>query len=104
MPIDGRFPDVQRVITRIDQVQPVEPSFVDPELQVRGQAAMALHYGDKKGTTYPMLQQGTNAALIHNGQNDAVCVVMPMRKDGLAYQGFQFDLPAPIIAPHLKAA
>jgi hypothetical protein len=106
MPIDGRFPDVQRVITRHDQVQTVEPSFVDPELQVRGQAAMALHYGDKKGTLYPMLQQGSSAALIHNGMNDAVCVVMPMRKDGLTYQGFQFDLPAPIVAdePYLKAA
>lgn len=105
MPIDGRFPDVQRVITRHNQVQPAEASFVDPELQVRGQTALALHYGDKKGTTYPMLQQGTSAALIHNGQNDAVCVVMPMRKENLTYQGFQFDLPAPIMAEtHLKAA
>ena len=104
-PIDGRYPDVQRVITRHDQVQPVEPSFVNPELQVRGQAAMALHFGDKKGTLYPMLQQGTSAALIHNGTSDAVCVVMPMRKDGAEYQGFQFDLPAPLAAvPYLKVA
>lgn len=104
-PIDGRYPDVKRVITRRDQVQELAASFVDPELQVRGQSAMALHYGDKKGTTYHMLQQGNNAALIHNGQNDAICVIMPMRKDDLTYQGFQFDLPNPImIEPALKAA
>ena len=80
-------------------------AFVDPDLQVRGQTALALHFGDKKGTLYPMLQQGTSAALIHNGTNDAVCVVMPMRKDGAEYQGFQFDLPAPLaVAPRLKIA
>ena len=104
-PIDGRYPDAQRVITRRDQVQPMTPAFVDPDLQVRGQTALALHFGDKKGTLYPMLQQGTSAALIHNGTNDAVCVVMPMRKDGAEYQGFQFDLPAPLaVAPRLKIA
>jgi len=104
-PIDGRYPDVQRVITRRDQVQPMAPAFVNPDLQVRAQAALALHFGDKKGTLYPMLQQGTSAALIHNGTNDAVCVVMPMRMDGAEYQGFQFDLPAPLqAAPHLKVA
>jgi DNA polymerase III sliding clamp (beta) subunit (PCNA family) len=106
MPLDGRFPDVQRVITRHDAVQPAEPSIIDPELITRGQAAIALHYGAKKSKVYPMLQQGSSAALIHNGMNDAVCVVMPMRIESQAYQGFQFDLPAPIVAdePHLKAA
>jgi hypothetical protein len=104
-PIDGRYPDVQRVITRRDQVQPMAPAFVNPDLRVRGQAALALHFGDKKGTLYPMLQQGTSAALIHNGTNDAVCVVMPMRMDSAEYQGFQFDLPAPLEAvPYLKVA
>ena len=104
-PIDGRDPVVQRVITRRDQVQPMAPAFVNPDLQVRGQAALALHFGDKKGTLYPMLQQGTSAALIHNGTNDAVCVVMPMRMDSAEYQGFQFDLPSPLEAvPYLKVA
>jgi len=104
-PLDGRYPDVQRVITRRDQIKPVEVAFYDPDFLVRAHAAMALHYGDKKGKTYTMLQQGSSAALIHNGLNDAVCVVMPMRDGGAEYQGFQFDLPAPLqAAPHLKVA
>ena len=104
-PLDGRYPEVQRVITRRDQLQPATVSVIDPDLVVRAHAAMALHYGDKKGFTYPMLQQGNSAALIHNGQNDAVCVVMPMRGKDAEYQDFQFDLPAPLqAAPHLKVA
>jgi len=104
-PLDGRYPDVQRVITRRDQIKPAEVAFCNPDLLIRAQAAMALHYGDKKGQPYTMLQQGSSAALIHNGQNDAVCVVMPMRDGGAEYQGFQFDLPAPLqAAPHLKVA
>ena len=104
-PLDGRYPDVQRVITRRDQLQPATVSVIDPDLVVRAHAAMALHYGDKKGFTYPMLQQGNSAALIHNGQNDAVCVVMPMRGKDAEYQSFQFDLPAPLqAAPELKVA
>ena len=104
-PLDGRYPDVQRVITRVDQVQPVEVAFCDPDLLVRAHSAMALYYGDKKGTTYCMLQQGRSATLIHNVASDAICVVMPMRGKDAEYQGFQFDLPAPLqAAPHLKVA
>jgi hypothetical protein len=106
-PLDGRFPDYSRVIPGIGQVQPesANPGHFDYALIVRGNDALNAYYGGKT-KVYPLEQRGNDAAVMHNGENVAVVVVMPMRiKDVAGYQGFNENLPdALAVAPVLAAA
>ena len=105
MPLDGRFPDYMRVIPRFDQVQSDQvASQFDYSLLVQGNDAMIAYHDAKGSTVYPLVQRGNDCGMIHNGENTAVVVVMGMRvKDIGAYQGFNEDFPAPLVAA-LKAA
>jgi hypothetical protein len=104
-PLDGRFPDYKRVIPRMDQIQtaPVAPGNFDYALIVRGNDALNAYYGGKT-KVYPLEQRGNDSAVMHNGENVAVVVVMPMRiNDVNGYQGFNENLPdalaaAPVLA------
>jgi hypothetical protein len=92
--LDGRFPDVARVIPRPDQVYKGENrAYIDPDLLIRGRDALRVFYHDKK-SDYPIQQTGLDGkgcSVMHNGAYDAVVVVMPMRVNELTYQGINRD-------------
>ena len=89
--IDARFPDISRVVPARDAFSEIKASYFDPELLVKGNEALAMYYGDKKGKVFPLSQRGDYSGAIHNNQNDAVVVVMPMRNDAGNYQGLNPD-------------
>jgi len=89
--IDARYPDISRVVPSRDSFSELKPSNFDPELLVKGNEALAMFYGAKKGKVFPLHQRGNDSGTIHNNQNDAVVVVMPMRSDIGTYQGLNPD-------------
>jgi hypothetical protein len=89
--IDARYPDISRVVPSRDLFSELKPSNFDPELLVKGNEALAMFYGAKKGKVFPLHQRGNDSGTIHNNQNDAVVVVMPMRSDIGTYQGLNPD-------------
>jgi len=89
--IDARYPDISRVVPSRDLFTELKPSNFDPELLVKGNEALAMFYGAKKGKVFPLHQRGNDSGTIHNNQNDAVVVVMPMRNDPGTYQGLNPD-------------
>ena len=109
-PLDGRFPDYSRVIPKPDQVYPENSmaehgaAHFDYSLLVRGNDALNAYYG-VKSKMYPLEQRGDSAAVMHNGENVAVVVVMPMRiKDVNGYQGYNDNLPDALAAAPVLAA
>jgi hypothetical protein len=88
---DARYPDISRVVPPRDAFSEQKISYFDPELLVKGNEALAMYYGDKKGKIFPLSQRGDSSGAIHNNQNDAVVVVMPMRNDPGTYQGLNPD-------------
>lgn len=103
-PIDGRYPDHTRVITRFDQVAGENTaSNFDYAYLVQGNDALNAYYGGKN-TLYPLVQRGTDSGIMHNGENTAVVVIMPRRSQGFAaYQGFNEAFPDPLTAIQLAA-
>ena len=89
--IDARYPDISRVVPARDAFSEIKASYFDPELLVKGNEALAIYYGTKKGKVFPLSQRGDYSGAIHNNQNDAVVVVMPMRNDPGTYQGLNPD-------------
>jgi hypothetical protein len=89
--IDARYPDISRVVPARDAFLELKISYFDPELIVKGNEALAMYYGAKKGKVFPLLQRGDQSGVIHNGTNDALVVVMPMRNDPGTYQGLNPD-------------
>jgi hypothetical protein len=88
---DARYPDISRVVPARDSFAEQKISYFDPELLVKGNEALAIYYGTKKGNIFPLSQRGDSSGAIHNNQNDAVVVVMPMRNDPGTYQGLNPD-------------
>ena len=89
--IDARYPDISRVVPARDAFSEQIISYFDPELLVKGNEALAMYYGTKKGKVFPLHQRGDYSGAIHYNQNDAVVVVMPMRNDPGTYQGLNPD-------------
>jgi len=58
---------------------------------VKGNEALAMYYGTKKGKVFPLLQRGDYSGVIHNHTNTALVVVMPMRNESGTYQGLNPD-------------
>ena len=88
---DARYPDISRVVPARDAFSEIKASYFDPELLVKGNEALAMFYGAKKGKVFPLHQRGNDSGTIHNNQNDAVVVVMPMRNEPGIYQGLNPD-------------
>ena len=88
---DARYPDISRVVPARDAFSELKISYFDPELIVKGNEALAMYYGAKKGKVFPLSQRGDYSGAIHNNQNDAVVVVMPMRNEPGIYQGLNPD-------------
>lgn len=89
--IDARFPDISRVIPSRDAFSEIKPSYFRPEYLCTANEALAMFYGDKKDKCYPLLQRGDSSGVVHNGRNDALVVVMPIRNDPSNYQGLNPD-------------
>ena len=89
--IDARYPDISRVVPARDAFSELKISYFDPELIVKGNEALSMYYGAKKGKVFPLSQRGDYSGAIHNNQNDAVVVVMPMRNEPGTYQGINPD-------------
>lgn len=89
--IDARYPDISRVVPAREAFLEQRISYFDPELLVKGNEALAMFYGAKKGKVFPLHQRGSDSGVIHNNLNDALVVVMPMRNDPGTYQGLNPD-------------
>lgn len=98
-PIDGKFPDWNRVIPR-DKMNGEAASF-DPRLMLRAHKALADFTGNKSLYADVSYNGPDNAALLIRGQ-DCLCVVMPW-KSGPAYKPFRIDTD-PLAQPVAIAA
>ena len=89
--IDARFPDISRVIPSRDAFSEQKASYFKPEYLCTANEALAMFYGHKKDKCYSLAQRGEASGVVHNGRNDALVVVMPMRNDADNYQGLNSD-------------
>jgi hypothetical protein len=89
--IDARFPDVSRVIPKRDAFSEQTIAYFNPEYLCTANEALAMYYGAKKGACYSLLSRGDASGVIHNHSNDALVVVMPMRKESGVYHGLNAD-------------
>ena len=89
VPVDGRYPDIGRVIPDIDHNTEQSPGTYNPDLLVRGRAALSLYLGVKPKDTFNFIQRGSDSAVMHAGTNECLVVIMPMRAGHEApYAGF----------------
>ena len=89
VPVDGRYPDVGRVIPDIDHNTEQAPGTYNPDLLVRARAALSLYLGVKPKDTFNFIQRGSDSAVMHAGTNECLVVIMPMRAGHEApYAGF----------------
>lgn len=82
-PVEGRYPDIVRVIP---QSFDNKLANVNPEYLLDAYEAMKIY----RGKDYHHFLFETNAlgaCAVHDGQNDAFVVIMPMRVDTYVFQG-----------------
>jgi hypothetical protein len=92
VPIDSKYPDIGRVIPSIDSSTEQTPGTYNPDLLVRGRAALSLYLGVKPKDTFNFIQRGSDSAVMHAGVNTCLVVIMPMRAGHEApYAGFNRD-------------
>ena len=92
VPIDSKYPDIGRVIPQIDHNTEQAPGTYNPDLLVRGRAALSLYLGVKPKDTFNFIQRGSDSAVMHAGVNTCLVVVMPMRATNeTPYAGFNRD-------------
>jgi len=89
--IDARYPDITRVVPSREAFGDPKISYFKPEYLCTANEALAMYYGDKKDKCYSLSQRGDQSGVVHNGRNDALVVVMPMRNDPDNYQGLNYD-------------
>ena len=89
-PIEGQFPDYRRAIPDPQVTQPysgTDAVQIQPEIMVRCADALMTYNGTAKGKFPLQIDHFEKSSVMHCGKNNAVCVVMPYRYDGLTYQG-----------------
>jgi len=92
VPVDGRYPDVDRVIPDIQYNIEQAPGTFDPALLVRARAALAMYLGTSAKDVFGFIQRGSDSAVMHAGTSKCLVVVMPMRATNEApYAGFNRD-------------
>jgi len=75
-PIDGKFPEYRRVIPA---ALSGDAGSYDAALLVRAADALRAYYGAKSGAYTFTQNEANDSAVMHNGTNDALVVVMPWR-------------------------
>lgn len=89
VPVDGKYPDIARVIPDIDHNTEQAPGTYNPDLLVRARAALSLYLGVKPKDAFGFIQRGNDSAVMHAGTNECLVVIMPMRATNEApYAGF----------------
>lgn len=81
VPVDGRFPDLSRVIPKMGNVHSmVDPQWLqfNPELLLKVTKAMRYELEDNKHRCYPIYSNGSCALMYKPGQTWPRCVVMPL--------------------------
>ena len=92
VPVDGRYPDIARVIPDIKSSTEQTAGSFNPDLLVRARNALALYLGENAKRTYNFIQRGNDSAVMHAGTNECLVVIMPMRATNEApYAGFNRD-------------
>ena len=93
VPVDGKFPDVARVIPTIEFNAEEKPALYNPDLLVRARNALAIYTDSKKAVaTFPMIQRGDDSAVMHAGTNECLVVIMPIRSQyKTGFVGFNRD-------------
>ena len=92
VPVDGKFPDVARVIPTIEFNAEEKPALYNPDLLVRARNALAIYTDSKKSVTFPMIQRGDDSAVMHAGTNECIVVIMPIRSQyKTGFVGFNRD-------------
>jgi hypothetical protein len=92
VPVDGRYPDIGRVIPDIQYNIEQAPGTFDPALLVRARAALALYLGTNPKDVFGLIQRGSDSAVMHAGTNECLVVIMPMRATNeTPYAGFNRD-------------
>jgi DNA polymerase III sliding clamp (beta) subunit (PCNA family) len=92
IPVDGRYPDIGRVIPSIDHNTEQSPGTFDPALLVRARAALAMYLGANVKDVFGLIQRGSDSAVMHAGTNECLVVIMPMRATNeTPYAGFNRD-------------
>jgi hypothetical protein len=92
VPVDGKYPDIGRVIPSIDNSTEQSPGTFDPALLVRARAALAMYLGTKPKDVFGLIQRGSDSAVMHAGTNECLVVIMPMRATNeTPYVGFNRD-------------
>jgi DNA polymerase III sliding clamp (beta) subunit (PCNA family) len=94
-PIDGKFPDYRRVIPKTDKPQSEKPLQFDAELLLKAQKAMQDYWTTKKLFT---VEHKDDVAVMHNGTNQALLIVTPIRDNAYSYQGFYAVQPLVLAA------
>jgi hypothetical protein len=92
IPLDGRYPDIGRVIPDIQYNIEQSPGTFDPALLARARAALALYLGTNPKDVFGLIQRGSDSAVMHAGTNECLVVIMPMRATNeTPYAGFNRD-------------
>jgi len=83
-PISGQYPDIARIIPTHDQIEKLEHKAANfqPKLLLAAQKALQAYYDTKPNVTFEFNQYGDNSAIMHNGENCAQVLVMPVRNTG----------------------
>ena len=76
--IDGTFPQISRVVPETLNDSEIAVSSYNPEYLARAQKALNTYYQNKASTTYPMVQRGNLAGIMHAGSNECQVVIMPI--------------------------
>ena len=92
--IYGQYPDIGRVIpdSILLDSKTQTPANYHPDYLTRANKALQAYYGSKPTTVYELAQYGTDAGIMHAGENRAQVVIMPLRPNGK--QGTALSTPA----------
>ena len=83
-PINGQYPDIARIVPTFDQIEKLElkQANFQPKYVMAAQKALQTYYGTKPNVTFEFNQFGDNSAIMHNGENCAQVLIMPVRTNG----------------------
>jgi len=76
--IEGKFLQISRVVPETLNDSEIAVSNYNPEYLARAQKALNTYYQNKSTTTYPMVQRGNLAGIMHAGSNECQVVIMPI--------------------------
>jgi hypothetical protein len=89
--LEGKYPDITRVVPKRGTFDNQAFAYINPEYICTANDALSTYYQTGKTKCFPLLMSSIGSSVIHNGRNDAVVVVMPMRIESMEYQALNND-------------